>query len=143
MSTTNSTCFKISWIACLLSFSTCFFLQAFFPLLEVDLNSGSSNPSALQVRDEVEKYTQGKTTSSNYMESNPAGLQLPSVTLCPGFKEGVFESVTSLVFPHILTMHGRNKTMPTNEEEIWEWFKSSTYNLDEGIYIIRSMPNTI
>ena len=87
----------------------------------------------LQVRDEVEKYTQGKTTSSIYMEVNPGGLQLPSVTLCPGFKQGTFESANSFRYPHILKMLGRNKTMPATEEEIWDWFEARTYNLDEGI----------
>ena len=82
----------------------------------------------MKVRDEIKKYTQGKTTSSMYMEVNPRGLQLPSVTLCPGFKNGVFESTKS--YPHLLMTRGRNKT--ATEEEIQNWYKASTYNLDEG-----------
>ena len=68
-----------------------------------------------------------------YMEVNPGGLPLPSVTLCPGFKQGVFESVEARSYPHILKTRGRNKTMPATEEEIQNWYKASTYNLDEGI----------
>ena len=100
---------------------------------EVVLAPGSGSLRSLQVRDEVEKYTQGKTTSSMYMEVNPGGLQLPSVTLCPGFKQGVFESVASYMYPHILKMRGRNRTMPTTEEDIQGWYKARTYNLNEGI----------
>ena len=87
----------------------------------------------LKVRDEIKKYAQGKTTSSTYMEVNPGGLQLPSVTLCPGFKEGVFDAVTSFKYPHLLKMRLRNKTLPATEVEIRDWFQSQTYNLDEGI----------
>ena len=87
----------------------------------------------MKVRDEINKYAQGKTTSSMYMELNPGGLQLPSVTLCPGFKDGVFESMESTYsYPHILKTRGRNMTMPATEEEIQNWYISSTYNLDEG-----------
>ena len=87
----------------------------------------------MKVRDEIKKYAQGKTTSSTYMEVNPGGLQLPSVTLCPGFKEGVFDAVTSFKYPHLLKMRLRNKTLPATEVEIRDWFQSQTYNLDEGI----------
>ena len=65
-----------------------------------------------------------------YMEENQGGLQLPSVTLCPGFKNGVFESVGSKdSYPHILKTRGRRSA---TEEEIQNWYKASTYNLDEG-----------
>ena len=65
-----------------------------------------------------------------YMEVNPGGLQLPSVTLCPGFKNGVFVSVlTTDSYPHILKTRGRKSA---TEEEIQNWYKASTYNLDEG-----------
>ena len=68
-----------------------------------------------------------------YMDVNPEGLQLPSVTLCPGFKRGTFDSVHgSLTYPHILKMKGRNKTMPATEEEILDWYETRTYDLDEG-----------
>ena len=84
----------------------------------------------MKVRDEIKKYSQGKTTSSMYMEVNPEGLQLPSVTLCPGFKNGVYESVGSTYsYPHILKKRGRRSA---TEEEIQNWYKASTYNLDEG-----------
>ena len=68
------------------------------------------------------------------MVINHEGLQLPSLTLCPGFKKGVFESVVGTrSYPHLLKMRGRNKTMPATEEEIQNWYKATTYNLDEGI----------
>ena len=65
------------------------------------------------------------------MEVNPGGLQLPSVTLCPGFKNGVFESMerSTYYYPHILKTRGRRSA---TEEEIQNWYKASTYNLDEG-----------
>ena len=87
----------------------------------------------MQVQDEVGKYTLGKTTSSIYMEVNPGGLQLPSVTLCPGFKPGVYESVAAGSYPHIVKTLGRNRSLPTTEEEILDWFETRTYNLDEGM----------
>ena len=86
----------------------------------------------MQVKDDVGKYTKEKTTSSMYIEVNPGELPLPSVTLCPGFKQGVFESVEAPTYPHILKTIGRNKSMPTTEEKVSEWFKGSTYDLDEG-----------
>ena len=95
------------------------------------------NRISLKVRDEIKKYAQGKTTSSTYMEVNPGGLQLPSVTLCPGFKQGVFDEVTSFKYPHLLKMRLRNKTVLATEAEIRDWFQSRTYNLDEGILYIK------
>ena len=71
------------------------------------------------------------------MEVNPGGLQLPSVTLCPGFKQGVFDEVTSFKYPHLLKMRLRNKTVLATEAEIRDWFQSRTYNLDEGILYIK------
>ena len=76
---------------------------------------------------------QKKTTSAAYLEMNPGGLQLPSVTLCPGFKPGVFESSWSRTYPHILKLHGRNKSKPTTAKEVEEWWLNSTYSLIEGI----------
>ena len=69
-----------------------------------------------------------------YTDVNPEGLQLPSVTLCPGFKKGVFDSVYGHSYPHILRTKGRSKTLPTTEEEVLDWYKARTYDLDEGTY---------
>ena len=114
-------------------FAICFFFQAISYNIGILVLVVFCNRISLKVRDEIKKYAQGKTTSSTYMEVNPGGLQLPSVTLCPGFKQGVFDAVTSFKYPHLLKMRLRNKTLPATEVEIRDWFQSQTYNLDEGI----------
>jgi hypothetical protein len=85
----------------------------------------------LQAKDAYVKYVNQMTTSSTWIDE-AEGLEMPFITLCPGFRPSVFDQVEDRFFPHLLNVKGRVEKNVT-EQEIDEWFREHTYDLAAGM----------
>ncbi len=101
--------------------------QAFFALILLILIIGF----AFQVRESVSKYLSGKTTTAIEWKSESA-LPLPTLSFCPGFKNGGLKPVRK---PDkelaILSYFDTHNVSETTEEELMTWWNNYTFEAFE------------
>ncbi len=87
----------------------------------------------------MNKYVAKRLTVTSWTEVPEMYPELPYITLCPGFKPSMREAIIKKkrglsheFYPHVTVSESFDKGSTATVEDVDNWWKNQTYDLDEG-----------